>query len=137
MTVSALGYGKRTSVDLYRVQSRGGKGIINFKVTPKTGPVIGARPVSDDEALVLLTSTNKIMRMSVDEIRSVGRATMGVRLVRLDEGARVVAFDTVNSEAEDGEAIAGKASVETSSLAEEESAAAPAPESGTGVGETD
>ena len=48
MTVSALGYGKRTSVDLYRVQSRGGKGIINFKVTPKTGPVIGARPVSDD-----------------------------------------------------------------------------------------
>ena len=137
MTVSALGYGKRTSVDLYRVQSRGGKGIINFKVTPKTGPVIGARPVSDDEALVLLTSTNKIMRMSVDEIRSVGRATMGVRLVRLDEGARVVAFDTVNSEAEDGEAIAGKASVETSSLAEEESAAAPAPESGTGGGETD
>ncbi len=139
MTVSALGYGKRTSVDLYRVQSRGGKGIINFKVTPKTGPVIGARPVSDDEALVLLTSTNKIMRMSVDEIRSVGRATMGVRLVRLDEGARVVAFDTVNSEAEDGEAIAGKVSVETSSPAEEESAAAPAPESGTGAheGETD
>ena len=139
MTVSALGYGKRTSVDLYRVQSRGGKGIINFKVTPKTGPVIGARPVSDDEALVLLTSTNKIMRMSVDEIRSVGRATMGVRLVRLDEGARVVAFDTVNAEAEDGEAIAGKASVETSSPAEEESAAAPAPESGTGAheGETD
>ena len=135
MTVSALGYGKRTSVDLYRVQSRGGKGIINFKVTPKTGPVIGARPVSDDEALVLLTSTNKIMRMSVDEIRSVGRATMGVRLVRLDEGARVVAFDTVNSEAEDGEAIAGKASVETSSPAEEESAAAPAPESGTGAHE--
>lgn len=139
MTVSALGYGKRTSVDLYRVQSRGGKGIINFKVTPKTGPVIGARPVSDDEALVLLTSTNKIMRMSVDEIRSVGRATMGVRLVRLDEGARVVAFDTVNSEAEDGEVIAGKASVEMSSPAEEESAAAPAPESGTGAheGETD
>ena len=101
--------------------------------------MIGARPVSDDEALVLLTFTNKIMRMSVDEIRSVGRATMGVRLVRLDEGARVVAFDTVNSEAEDGEAIAGKASVETSSPAEEESAAAPAPESGTGAheGETD
>jgi len=139
MTVSALGYGKRTSVDLYRVQSRGGKGIINFKVTPKTGPVIGARPVSDDEALVLLTSTNKIMRMSVDEIRSVGRATMGVRLVRLDEGARVVAFDTVNSEAEDGEAIAGKASVETSSPAEEESAADTDPAYGTGAheGETD
>lgn len=101
MSVSALGYGKRTSVDLYRVQSRGGKGIINFKVTPKTGPVIGALPVCDDEALVLLTSTNKIIRMSVEEVRSVGRATMGVRLVRLDEGARVVGFDSVTADAED------------------------------------
>lgn len=95
MTVSSLGYGKRTSIDLYRVQSRGGKGIINFKVTPKTGLVIGAKPVSDDEALVLLTSTNKIIRMSIDEVRSAGRATMGVRLVRLDDGAHVVGFDTV------------------------------------------
>ncbi len=101
MSVSALGYGKRTSVDLYRVQSRGGKGIINFKVTPKTGPVIGALPVCDDEALVLLTSTNKIIRMSVEEVRSVGRATMGVRLVRLDEGARVVGFDSVTTDTED------------------------------------
>lgn len=135
MTVSALGYGKRTSVDLYRAQSRGGKGIINFKVTPKTGPVIGARPVSDDEALVLLTSTNKIMRMSVDEIRSVGRATMGVRLVRLDEGARVVAFDTVNSEAEDAESLAEKVSVETPLPAEEDKT--PVSDSGTDGGETD
>ena len=100
MTISALGFGKRTNVDLYRVQSRGGKGIINFKVTPKTGPVIGAKSVLDDEALVLLTSTNKIIRMGVDEIRSVGRATIGVRLVKLDDGARVVGFDTVNSDAD-------------------------------------
>ena len=98
MTISALGFGKRTNVDLYRVQSRGGKGIINF--TPKTGPVIGAKSVLDDEALVLLTSTNKIIRMGVDEIRSVGRATIGVRLVKLDDGARVVGFDTVNSDAD-------------------------------------
>ncbi|MEG2004398.1 MAG: DNA gyrase subunit A [Bilophila sp.] len=100
MTLSALGYGKRTNIDLYRIQSRGGKGIINFKVTPKTGPVIGAKSVLDDEALVLLTSTNKIMRMGVDEIRSVGRATIGVRLVKLDESARVVGFDTVSADAE-------------------------------------
>ena len=100
MTISALGFGKRTNVDLYRVQSRGGKGIINFKVTPKTGPVIGAKSVLDDEALVLLTSTNMIIRMGVDEIRSVGRATIGVRLVKLDDGARVVGFDTVNSDAD-------------------------------------
>lgn len=101
MTLSALGFGKRTNVDLYRVQSRGGKGIINFKVTPKTGPVVGAMPVRDDQALVLLTSNNKIIRMGIDEVRSVGRATIGVRLVKLDEGARVVGFDTVDNGEDD------------------------------------
>lgn len=101
MTVSTLGYGKRTSIDLYRVQTRGGKGIINFKVTQKTGLVIGAKPVSDDNALVLLTSTNKIIRMSIDEVRSAGRATMGVRLVKLDDGAYVVGFDTVDGTVDD------------------------------------
>jgi DNA gyrase subunit A len=101
MSISSLGFGKRTSVDLYRLQSRGGRGTINFRVSPKTGPVIGALPVRDKDGLVLLTSTNKIIRMGVDEVRSVGRPTMGVRLVRLDEGASVVGFDTVS--AEDGE----------------------------------
>ena len=101
MTLSALGYGKRTNVELYRIQSRGGKGIINFKVTPKTGPVVGAMPVQDDQALVLLTSNNKIIRMPVAEISSIGRVTMGVRVVRLDEGASVVGFDTVSFEPEE------------------------------------
>ncbi len=96
MSISANGFGKRTRVDLYRVQSRGGKGIINFKVTPKTGTVVGAMPVRDEDGLVLLTSTNKIVRIGVDEVRSKGRATMGVMLVRLDEGARVVGFDRVD-----------------------------------------
>ena len=96
MTVSALGYGKRTKIDLYRMQSRGGIGLINFKVSPKTGNVIGAMPVADTDSLILLTSTNKIIRLGVDEVRSVGRATMGVRLVKLDEGASVAGFDTVD-----------------------------------------
>lgn len=95
MTVSALGYGKRTKIDLYRLQSRGGIGLINFKVSPKTGEVIDAKPVSDTDSLILLTSTNKIIRLSVEEVRAVGRAAMGVRLVRLDEGATVSGFDTV------------------------------------------
>ena len=103
MTVSALGYGKRTKIDLYRMQSRGGIGLINFKVSPKTGNVIGAMPVSDTDSLILLTSTNKIIRLGVDEVRSVGRATMGVRLVRLDEGASVVGFDTVADNSENNE----------------------------------
>ncbi len=108
MSVSALGYGKRTRVDLYRVQSRGGVGVINFKISPKTGNVIGCMPVSDQHSLILLTSTNKIIRLGVDEIRSAGRATMGVRLVKLDDDASVVGFDTVleKPELEEGEAEA-------------------------------
>ncbi|WP_143145557.1 DNA gyrase subunit A [Desulfovibrio litoralis] len=96
MTVSRLGYGKRTKLDLYRLQSRGGKGIINFKITSKTGDVIGAMPVKEDDGLVLLTSNNKIIRIGVDDIRSIGRATQGVRLVSLGEDGSVVGFDTVN-----------------------------------------
>lgn len=96
MSISANGYGKRTRVDLYRVQSRGGKGIINFKVTGKTGPVVGAMPVRERDGLILLTSANKVVRIGVDEVGSKGRATMGVMLVRLDEGARVVGFDRVD-----------------------------------------
>ncbi len=101
MTISSLGYGKRTKVDLYRIQSRGGIGLINFKSSPKTGPVIGAMPVSDTDSLVLLTSTNKIIRLGVDDIRSIGRATMGVRLVKLDDGATVAGFDKVEESGEE------------------------------------
>ena len=102
MSISANGYGKRTRVDLYRLQSRGGKGIINFKVTGKTGPVVGAMPVRDNDGLILLTSSNKIVRIGVDEVRSKGRATMGVMLVRLDEGGRVVGFDRVDEGGQTG-----------------------------------
>ncbi|MDR2669776.1 MAG: DNA gyrase subunit A [Desulfovibrio sp.] len=96
MTLSRNGYGKRTKLDLYRLQSRGGKGIINFRSTAKTGPVIGAIPVADSDALLLLTSTNKIIRIGVEEIRSIGRATQGVRLVSMDEGASVVGFARID-----------------------------------------
>lgn len=96
MTVSRNGYGKRTKLELYRVQSRGGKGIINFKVTPKTGEVIGAMTVAETDALILLTSTNKIIRIAVGDVRSVGRATQGVRLVALDGDAFVVGFDRID-----------------------------------------
>ncbi|MBQ9406439.1 MAG: DNA gyrase subunit A [Desulfovibrio sp.] len=102
MSISANGYGKRTRVDLYRIQSRGGKGIINFRVTSKTGSVVGAMPVRDNDGLILLTSTNKLVRIGVDDVRSKGRATMGVVLVRLDEGARVVGFDRIDEGGQTG-----------------------------------
>lgn len=106
MSISEYGYGKRSIADLYRIQSRGGMGIINFKITNKTGNVIGAMPVTDDDGLVMLTSTNKIIRIKVSDVNSRSRVTMGVKVVNLDEGAHVVACDridggAVSSEAED------------------------------------
>ncbi|MDO5536078.1 MAG: DNA gyrase subunit A [Desulfovibrionaceae bacterium] len=96
MSVSEQGYGKRSSADLYRLQSRGGSGIINFKVTNKTGNVVSAMPVKDTDGLVVLTSTNKIIRIAVGDINTQGRATMGVKIVNLDAGARAVACDRID-----------------------------------------
>jgi DNA gyrase subunit A len=103
MTISRNGYGKRTKLEFYRVQSRGGKGIINFKTTSKTGPVIGAMKVTDNDALILLTSTSKIIRIGIEEVRSSGRVTQGVRLVSMDEGASVVGFDRIDEGIGDSE----------------------------------
>ncbi|MDR1686573.1 MAG: DNA gyrase subunit A [Desulfovibrio sp.] len=120
MTLSRNGYGKRTKLGLYRPQSRGGIGIINFRSTVKTGPVIGAIPVADSDALLLLTSTNKIIRIGVEEIRSIGRATQGVRLVSMDEGASVVGFARIDENGGDdagtgaGNTGAGAGDAETS-----------------------
>ena len=120
MSISANGYGKRTRVDLYRVQSRGGKGVINFKVTGKTGPVVGAMPVRERDGLILLTSANKVVRIGVDEVGSKGRATMGVMLVRLDEGARVVGFDRVDDGGQQGPGMTEDEEVAAAVAAEEE-----------------
>jgi len=96
LTISANGYGKRTSIEHYPLRNRGGSGVINMRVTPKTGQVIGAVMVSAEDELLLLTSANKIIRLSVNGISSVGRATQGVMLVRLEEEAQVIGFDLVD-----------------------------------------
>ena len=98
LTVAEKGFGKRTPVDQYRVQSRGGKGVINMRVTAKTGRVLGAVMVSGDEEMILLTTGNKIIRMAVADVSTIGRATQGVTLVRLGDDERVAAFDLVTSE---------------------------------------
>jgi len=99
LTVSEGGYGKRTEIEQYRVQSRGGKGILNMRLTNKTGKVVGARMVNESDDVILLTTQNKIIRMSVSEVSQTrGRATQGVRLVRMDDGNRVAGFDLVMDE---------------------------------------
>ena len=100
ISISSNGYGKRTSFDHYRSQSRAGKGLINFKINNKTGWVIGATTIRNSDELVLLTSSNKIIRIAVNDIRSIGRVTMGVHLVNLDEGAQLVAFDRIKDGAQ-------------------------------------
>jgi len=96
LTVSANGYGKRTSIEHYPLRNRGGFGVINMRVTPKTGSVIGAVMVGEDDELLLLTSANKIIRLSVSGISSVGRATQGVMLVRMEDNVTATGFDLVD-----------------------------------------
>ena len=95
LTIAGQGYGKRTPIEKYRLQTRGGKGVINMRITPKTGHVIGAVAVSEEDEIILLTSGNKIIRLLAKDVSLVGRATQGVRLVRLDKGGTVAGFDLV------------------------------------------
>ncbi|MBW8878178.1 MAG: DNA gyrase subunit A [Acidobacteria bacterium] len=91
LTVTERGYGKRTPVEDYRLQGRGGLGIINLKVSPKTGEVVGVRYVTPDEGLMLITQEGMIIRLNVSGVREVGRSAQGVKLMNLDEGDRIVA----------------------------------------------
>ncbi len=92
LTVTVNGYGKRTAVDEYRGQSRGGKGVIALKVTGKTGAVLGVAQVSEEDDVMLVTDRGKIIRMPVREIRISGRNTQGVRLIGMEENEHVASL---------------------------------------------
>ncbi len=91
LTVTENGYGKRSAVKDYRVQSRGGKGIINIKTTAKVGKVVGVVLVDDYDEIMLVGAGGNIIRMRVGDIRITGRATQGVKLIRIEEGDHVAA----------------------------------------------
>lgn len=95
LTVSINGYGKRTDLDQYRLQARGGKGIINLKPDAKTGLVLGARTVEDNDQIIMLTSGNKIIRFAVNDVRICSRAAKGVKLIKMEPGEEVVCFDKI------------------------------------------
>lgn len=95
LTVTAEGYGKRTSTDEYRGQTRGGKGIINTKITDKTGLVVGIKVVRPGQELMLITGEGIVIRFDVSEISVISRNTQGVRLMRTDEDDKVVAVTAV------------------------------------------
>ena len=101
LTVCEDGLGKRTMVSEYRSQTRGGKGIINLKVTEKTGPVVGFRIVRPEQEMMLITVDGIIIRFEVDEVSVFGRNSQGVKLMRLDEGDKVVALAAVQRKMSD------------------------------------
>lgn len=100
LTVTAEGYGKRTPVGEYKLQNRAGKGLINHKITEKTGLVVGIKVVKPGQELMLISSEGIIIRMEVDEISVFGRNTQGVRLMRIAENDKVVALAAVEKKSD-------------------------------------
>ncbi|MCK5019476.1 MAG: DNA gyrase subunit A, partial [Candidatus Peribacteraceae bacterium] len=97
-TVSEKGYGKRTKFDNYRTQTRGGKGITNLKVTPKNGEVVGIIPLHDDDEIMFISKEGLIIRTVAKYISEIGRATQGVRVMRLNDGDKLVSFAKIKAE---------------------------------------
>ena len=95
LVVTENGYGKRTEIDQYPTQGRGGLGVKSLQLTDKTGPLVGARMVTDEHELMVSTRGGTLIRMGMGDIRPIGRATQGVRLIRLDEGDAVTAIARV------------------------------------------
>jgi len=95
LTVTENGFGKRTKIEEFRVQSRGGKGIFLIKCTPKNGPVVGSCQVTDHEEVMIVTEHGMIIRVRARDISVIGRNTQGVKLIQLDHGQRVVGLAKV------------------------------------------
>jgi DNA gyrase subunit A len=101
LSVSERGYGKQTTISIYRLQSRGGKGVINMKTTEKTGKVVAVFPVDDESEIMIITQQAKLIRLEAGEIRKTGRSAQGVRLIKTDEGDKVTSASLVEAAAED------------------------------------
>ena len=101
LVISEKGYGKRSKIDDYRVQSRGGKGIITYKVSEKTGRLCGTVSVTDEDDLLIITSQGVIIRVRANEIPTLSRATSGVKLMK--SNASVVDFALTDREEEEPE----------------------------------
>jgi DNA gyrase subunit A len=92
LTVAQNGYGKRTEIQEYRQQSRGGVGIINIQTSDRNGKVVGMAYVHEDDEVMLISQQGMILRMKAGDVRVIGRATQGVRLIEMEEGDQVVAI---------------------------------------------
>ncbi len=107
LTVTEGGYGKRTPVTEYRIQGRGGKGIISVKTTERNGLAVGFLQVRDEDEIVLMAAKGKILRCKVDDIRQIGRNTQGVRLLDLEDDDRVIGVARLAESAERDDSLSG------------------------------
>ncbi len=97
LSVSEQGYGKQTSITTYRLQSRGGRGVINMKTTEKTGKVVAVFPVDDESEIMIITQQGKLIRIEAGHIRKTGRSAQGVRLIKTDAGDKVTSASLVEA----------------------------------------
>jgi DNA gyrase subunit A len=107
LTVCDKGYGKRTSFDEYRVQSRGGYGVINIRTTQRNGKVVGMKSIRDADELMLITTQGMIVRTAVSELRTIGRATQGVRVITLKSNDKLVSVARVAAHSADAQLPVG------------------------------
>ena len=112
LVVSEKGYGKRTPVDEYRITNRGGKGVKTINVTDKTGKLVGIMDVAEKEDLIITCKSGITIRMKVADVSSLGRATQGVKLIRIDEGDEIAAITRID-EQEEAVALAEEAAMDT------------------------
>jgi len=117
LVVSENGYGKRSDIDDYRVTNRGGKGVKTLNITEKTGALIAIKGVTDSDDLMIINKSGIIIRMAVSNLRVMGRATQGVRLIKINEGDAIAAVTKVDVEEEEKDLVDGNGNGE--SLAEE------------------
>ncbi len=138
LTVCEKGYGKRTNVSEYRIQGRGGSGIIDIRTTDRNGPVVALKLVTDEHDVVFMTSNGLIMRTSIEAVRPIGRATQGVRLISLKDGDTVVGVERV-LKSDDEENLEGGESTEVGSadLKSGEQASTEGDESASEAGESE
>ena len=101
LVVSEKGFGKRTAVDEYRITNRGGKGVKTINVTEKTGKLVGILDVAEKEDLMITCKSGVTIRMKVADISEQGRATQGVKLIRLDEGDEIAAITKIDVQDEE------------------------------------
>ena len=101
LVTSENGYGKRSLLDAYRIQSRGGKGVYTMKKTTKTGQLVTILETTDEDDLMIITNAGVMIRQKVDLIRVIGRNTQGVKLIRLDDGSKISSVTKVINDQED------------------------------------